>query len=89
MAFVRSVTKSNFFCVDVGIYSKKATFAGSFTPLFYFKEKCCGNASFARRYLRSMLHRKLSCKEWFRRFLFSNSGDFDVRDKEREGTEKI
>ena len=28
---------------------------------------------------------KTSCKEWFRRF---NSGDFDVRDKEREGTSK-
>ena len=28
---------------------------------------------------------KTSCKEWFRRF---NSGDFDVRDKEREGAPK-
>ncbi|EGI58143.1 Mariner Mos1 transposase [Acromyrmex echinatior] len=28
---------------------------------------------------------KTSCKEWFRRF---NSGDFDVRDKEREGALK-
>ena len=28
---------------------------------------------------------KTSCKEWFRRF---NSGDFDERDKEREGAPK-
>ena len=28
---------------------------------------------------------KTSCKEWFRRF---NSGDFDMRDKEREGAPK-
>ena len=52
VGIVRIVNRSNFFALKMSEFIPKKSFTGSFSPLFYFKEKCCGNASFARKYLR-------------------------------------
>ena len=88
MAFVRSVTKNNFFVLKMSEFISKKQHLREVLLHYFILKKSDVETHFCRLLVDiygEHAPSKTNCKEWFRRF---NSDDFDVRDKEREGAPK-